>query len=314
LQEEGDDKSDIISDINTNEVKCCNSDSFIRKISHGGSIRRPPMVRRNTVTRCTDVVCDVIPGVPEVRKRKVSQGPHVVWDYRITGADAATDEEYKLLMERVNQFKELYLKKSGCRDVSEDSDNNGESLTRETVARKSLPTGALKSYMRGTQNYLRRTGKVTVENENNNLVKSPSTTPQSPQQPRSPRILQRNSTSRTPSPKPHKKVVSQKPSIPHVLLKNASRNTVAINSNMNSNKDKCQTAGNSTTNKISANANKVESNTDVQYKQEKENHLNCFSPPKWSACKAEIRCEEDCRLCSLVDLWFTIWHVEFNKK
>lgn len=310
-----DDKREINSDINASQAQDCHASNGVRKFSRCGSIRRPPMVRRNTVTRCTNVVCDVIPGAPEVRKRKVSQGPHVVWDYRITGADAATDEEYKLLMERVHQIKELYLKKTGCRDISEESDNNGESLTRGTVARKSLPSGALKSYMRGTQNYLRRTGKVTVENEKNNLVKNSSITPQSPLQSKSSRILQRNSPSRTPSPKPQKKVVSQKPSIPHILLKNASKNTLTINSNMDSNKGKSQTASNSTTNKISANANKIESNIDFQYNQEKEKQLNCFSPPKWSAlCKAEIRCEEHCRLCSLVDLWFAIWHLEFNKK
>jgi len=300
--------------MNTNQVQNYNVDNTIRKFSCRGSIRRPPpMVRRNTVTRCTDVVCDVIPGAPEVRKRKVSQGPHVVWEHRITGADAASDKEYKLLMERVHQIKELYLKKTGCKEAVEDSDNNGLSLTRGTFARKSLPSGALKSYMRGTQNFLRRTDKLSVQDEKNNLVKSSSARPQSPQQPTS-RVFQRNSPSRTPSPKPQKKLVIQKPSIPHVLLKNASKNTITINSNRNSNKDKCQTAGNSMSIKLAANANKVENKTDIQYKQEKETQLNCFSPPRWSASNAEVRCEEDCRLCSLVDLWFAIWHVEFNKK
>lgn len=290
MQEEGDDKNEIISDINTNQVQSSAVGNFTRKLSHGGSIRRPPMVRRNTVTRCTDVVCDVIPGAPELRKRKVSQGPHVIWDNRITGADAATDDEYKSLMERVNQ----------SRDVSEDSDNNGLSLTRGTVARKSLPNGALKSYMRGTQTSKRKTGKAEDQNEMN--------------QQRSSRILQRNSPSRTPSPKPQKKVVSQKPSIPHVLLKNASKNNITVNSSRNSNNDKCHTPENSTVNKTGANAYKLESNNNFQNKQEKEKKLNCFSPPKWSACNAEIRCEENCHLCSLVDLWFGIWHVEFNKK
>lgn len=298
MQEEGDDKNEINSDINTNQVQSSADGNFTRKLSHGRSIRRPPMVRRNTVTRCTDVVCDVIPGAPELRARKVSQGPHVVWDNRITGADAATDDEYKLLMERVNQIKELYLKKCGNKDVLEDSDDNGNSsLTRGTVARKSLPNGALKSYMRGTQTSNRRTGKADDQSEL-----------------RSSRILQRNPPSRTPSPKPQKKVVSQKPSIPHILLKNASKNNITVTSPRNSNKDKCHISEKSTVDKTSANANKLESNNTFQNKQEKEKKLNCFSPPKWSACNTDIHCEENCNLCSLVDLWFGIWHAEFDKK
>jgi len=312
LQEEGEDKNEIISDINTNQVQSSAVSNFSRKLSHRASIRRPTMVRRNTVTRCTDVVCDVIPGAPELRARKVSQGPHVVWDYRITGADAATDDEYKLLMERVNLIKQLYLKKSGYRDVSEDADN-GNSLTRGTVARKSLPNGALKSYMRGTQTSKRRTGKAEDQKEINNLVNTSSTTPQSPQQLRSSRISQQKSPSRTPSPKPQKKAVSQKPNIPHVLLKKVSKTNITVSNSRNNNKDKCHTPENSTVIKTESNADKLESNYS-ENKQENEKKLTCFSSPKWSACNSEICCEENCHLCSLVDLWFVIWHVEFNKK
>ncbi|KAK7081907.1 hypothetical protein SK128_000882, partial [Halocaridina rubra] len=120
---------------------------MVNKFSDCDSKLAPALNRRNTVARCTDIANDV------KRKNLICHqngDQHAIWDDHISGADAATDHEFSSLMERVSDLNRKDSDASNLEDKT-------SSLTRGSQSRKSLPAGALKSYMRGTKASIMKT-------------------------------------------------------------------------------------------------------------------------------------------------------------
>lgn len=301
LQVELADNDHVNSTINQEEKGPGVVQKMVLKFSKHGPKQVPFLTRRNTVARCTNIVNDVKQGKHDLLRRNI-ESQHVVWDYNVTGADAATDLEFSLLMERMNVLNTAsYDKTRAKKDTTEGS----SSLNRQSSSRKSLPAGALKSYMRGTKVSVLKTreGSIppSIEEEDRSELRrnlpsrgSPSSSGRMNkashlQQPslqskiatsiRSDSIMKSGrSCPEGNETVQRKRTVTVKPSIPPVLLKGTSK---AITEE-------------STTAILALNRDKA-----------------------WSTPQRHLlggQCEEKCNHCLLVDLWFTIWHVEFNKK
>lgn len=268
---------------------------MVHKFSSHGSRQTPFLIRRNTVARCTNVMQDV-------RGRKhnlqhIQDGQHLTWVDGVTGADAATDLEFSSLMERISTLssaltENIHMKK-------EDTVN----LHRNYFSRKSLPAFALKSYMRGTKATVlkarnghpphpQEVDKCTINTHlpggRSDKVSSSGASPATPGKNCSSHVgggktLQRRGA------------VIIKPRIPPILLKRAvSEDYEHEHSTSQTVSSVGETAfGTSYTTKCN-NGDGTELST--------QQHL------------LSGQCEGKCSHCLLVDLWFTIWHVEFNKK
>lgn len=314
--EEGHEESDCVSGVAEN-IGVGKSQGpgvvqkMVRRFSRRDSKVIPPLVRRNTVARCTDVVSDVQKGEHNPFRRASEQ--HVIWDDSVSGADAATDHEFSSLMERVS---DLYQK-----DCNINMQSEGSPLARGSSSRKSLPAGALKSYMRGTKASILKTREGSPPHiVDVSSVKGVSSPKGSPAPVRKGRVSSTvtsqgkgsNSDKADVKPKSHgsagntvtlrrKKVVTVKPSIPPVLLKGA--NKTPNQALLKSTDENISSENKETTNKersvsVSGNSESQSNNFDISQ------HSHLFS----------MQCHDKCNSCSLVDLWFTIWHVEFNKK
>lgn len=302
---------------------------MVRKFSSHGSRQTPFLIRRNTVARCTNVMKDI-----KGRKHNLIQhnveGQHIIWVDSVTGADAATDLEFSSLMERISGLNSaLNEKTKGGKDQNCVSKENSTTLYRNSSSRKSLPACALKSYMRGTKASVMKTrdgntphclegDKCTL----NRHLPSPqsSLSPSGISNKRIP-LLDASTHSqvafscRSKNINSHleggetmrrKRLVNIKPSIPPVLLKGA-------------NKTVSEKSSNSTT-EVSHKHKGMTSQTVIGVR---ETLSTSYDSECDNGDKAELfsqhhllsgQCDGKCSHCLLVDLWFTIWHVEFNKK
>lgn len=294
---------------------------MVHKFSHCGPKQTPILARRNTVARCTNVMDDIRQGKRNISHHN-SEGQHVVWDYSVTGADAATDLEFSSLMERISvlntaSYNKVHVKK----EVSE-----GSSLSRDDSSRKSLPAGALKSYMRCTKASVMKTREgnspPSVDGDKNASNKqSPSPTGSSLPNGKvnhlqqsllqSKVVISNKSNSKIKirhmcpegsASVRRKKGVTMKPSIPSVLLKGVNKLTSEASATV--------------TSAVSHNNRDV---TSQIVNNARESTVSESRKPEcrtWLAPQHHLvgQCEVKCNHCLLVDLWFTIWHVEFNKK
>lgn len=266
---------------------------MVRKFTHGGLKQMPLLVRRNTVASCSNVANDVKTG---------KQQNHVIWDDEVTGEDAATDHEFSSLMERVNDIK---LEESATYRKFL-SQNDTSSLNRGSAARMSLPSGALKSYMRSTKASVMKTREnsppCNVEVGKNMLTNKGSPDLQALTSSTKKTILCkgkcRNSIPEGSEGLLKRKGVVVKPNIPPVLLK-------GIN--------KLQQQASTPVTKQSIEGNLLalsDGNTASAESKRKPEEMATSLPHHL----LRGQCHVNCSHCSLVDLWFTIWHVEFHKK
>lgn len=300
---------------------------MVRKFSHR-SLRTPFLARRNTVTRCTNVVNDIKQEKHNLVRRS-SQGQHVIWDDSVTSADAATDNEFSSLMDRIHNLNQCVKDK--------DSDLvDGPPLARDSPSRKSLPSGALKSYMRGTKASVMKTrdsnvspqnlegdkgpsdrqstltGSPSVSRRSNSMNPSLEASPQ-PKALVSSRAKNRHSHTEGNETVRRRKMVVVKPSIPPVLLKST---------NNPSNVTSPTTTGTLSQKNVSHESTAEAVVGGIQKPTNLNASDNTDSDSSDRAGVAAVaqhhllsgQCEESCNHCLLVDLWFTIWHVEFNKK
>lgn len=279
---------------------------MVRKFSHRGMKQMPLLVRRNTVARCTNVANDVRVG----KSSTLRQNSQVIWDDDVTGADAATDHEFSSLMKRVSD-----IKLEGRLPEEDALQGESSSLSRGSASRMSLPSGALKSYMRSTKASVMKTREgsppCAVETNKNQPASRGSQNSQA-----STGDSKRPSSSKgkthTPPPEgtdglPRRKGVVVKPNIPPVLLKGINRMQKPASSSQ-----------------ATDNCSEGRSTVPTTVSTEKENLSICSkteSKEKSQEVAASLphhllsgQCQDNCSQCSLVDLWFTIWHVEFHKK
>lgn len=294
---------------------------MVRKFSHSSLRRTPVLARRNTVTSCTDVVNDLKQEKHNPVRRN-SEGQHVIWDMTVTSADAATDCEFSSLMDRIHNLNQSL---KDCQNSNPEKDG-GYTLARDSPSRKSLPAGALKSYMRGTKASVMKTrdgnasaqegdkgtpdptGSSSVSTRPNRINPSLEASPQSKALV-SNRAKNRNSHTESNETVRRRKMVIVKPSIPPVLLKSANKptsvnaaTTSVTHSQKNISHESCSETivggmNRSTNLSVGDNTGDTAGVTAVA-----QHHL------------LSGQCQESCNHCLLVDLWFTIWHVEFNKK
>lgn len=278
---------------------------MVRKFSRRGMKQMPLLVRRNTVARCTNFANDV------GKSSTLQQSSQVIWDDDVTGADAATDHEFSSLMKRVND-----IKLEGRSTIKEDS-VQGEisSLSRGSASRMSLPSGALKSYMRSTKASVMKTREnsppCAVETNKNLLASKSSQTSQVFTSP-----SKRPSTSKgkthTSSPEgvdslPRRKGVVVKPNIPPVLLKGINKMQKFASSSQATNK--CSEGQITVPSAVSTEKDSLSVYSKIESKEKSQEMAASLPHHLLSG-----QCQDNCSQCSLVDLWFTIWHVEFHKK
>lgn len=283
---------------------------MVHKFSRRGSKFIPPLFRRNTVARCTDVANDVKQQKHNLFRRSSDQ--HIIWDDSVSGADAATDNEFSSLMERVSDLNEP--KVTNMQDEA--------SLTRGSPSRKSLPAGALKSYMRGTKASIMKTreGSPPHTFDNSSPSVSPALGSKGKTSPGNSQVKTSHSDRSDTKPKSHgphiqnsvtarrKKVVNMKPNIPPVLLKGANRDSsqvATVSSKV------FQNNADETVSSEERTSSCKEGISSVTGDAQSQSHIFEISQDS-RLCRTQ--CQEKCNSCSLVDLWFTIWYVEFNKK
>lgn len=280
---------------------------MVRKFSRRGVKQMPLLVRRNTVARCTNFADDVRVG----KSSTLRQSSQVIWDDDITGADAATDHEFSSLMKRVND-----IKLDGRSPTKEDS-IQGEisSLSRGSASRMSLPSGALKSYMRSTKASVMKTREnsppCAVEPNKNLPTSKGSQTSQvftsASKRPNSSKGKTLTSSSEGVESLPRRKGVVVKPNIPPVLLKGINKMQKLASSSQATNKSsEGQIMVHSA---VSTEKDGLSACTKTENK-EKNQEMSASLPHHLLSGQ----CQDNCSQCSLVDLWFTIWHVEFHKK
>lgn len=208
----------------------------------------PLLSRRNSVARCSGVMEDM---------RGVNR-------LRIPRNRAATDNEFASLMERIQEE---------CIPA----------LSSKTPSRKSLPAGALKSYMRGTLSSVRRShGSSVPQSSQDDSGKPEGGVKRSSQGSNKQPSLQR------------KKIVPIKPSIPPVLLK--ARGVDA------------------TIPKAEAETSTKDADKKTQEKQQSKNTIGGLLEREGSLGEKTLNhCGNQCKGCQLVDLWFTFWHLQFNE-
>lgn len=214
----------------------------------------PLLSRRNSVARCSGVMEDM-------------KGKGGVSRLRLPRNRAATDNEFASLMERIQEE---------CIPT----------LSSKTPSRKSLPAGALKSYMRGTLSSVRRSqGSSVPQGSQDDSGKSEGRVKRSPQGPNKQPSLQR------------KKIVPVKPSIPPVLLK--TRGT------------------DGTIPKAEALSSTKSADKETQEKQQPKKSANTIGGilgREGSLGEKTLNnCGNQCKGCQLVDLWFTFWYLQFNE-
>lgn len=188
---------------------------------------------------------------------------------RVPWSRAATEKEFISLMERVQEE---------C----------APPITANRPSRKSLPAGALRSYMRSTASSVRRS---------HGSGGSPSPSPQD----ESSKVKRDSQVSKTQSLLPRKKIVPVKPSIPPVLLKDRG----SVGGSAASVGDEARHPVPSSTNKDSPQQHPPGDSTSVAAGG-KEGLL------KKGVGGATGPCETNCKGCQLVDLWFIFWHAQFN--
>lgn len=268
----------------------------------------PLITRRNTVARCTGVVKDV----RESSTRRSSLGNCVLWEEDVRGSDAATDLEFSALMNRVGELRGAeHEEREGNTGRNRNSDRirdtegrkereelDSPPLTRETASRKSLPASALKSYMRGTRSSVLKTRDGNAP--------QPDIAPPTSRQNKSPSTTGSTTTTSI----RRKKLVSVKPSIPPVLLRRSG--VVQKCEDETSSSIKSSDENESDTREKDADDKSRGDGSQTVTESGDGRSRRLSSPPQFtpsSHCR-----KEGCSNCLLVDLWFTIWHVELNKK
>lgn len=214
----------------------------------------PLLSRRNSVARCSGVMEDI-------------RGKGGMNRLRVPRNRAATDNEFASLMERIQEE---------CIPA----------LSSKTPSRKSLPAGALKSYMRGTLSSARRSQGSSVPQSSQDESGKPEGK------------VKRGSQGSNKQPSlQRKKIVPVKPSIPPVLLK--ARGT------------------DGTISKAEAQAPTKDADKETQEKQQFEKSANTIDGilgREGSLGEKTLNhCGNQCKGCQLVDLWFTFWHLQFNE-
>ena len=216
-----------------------------------GKVTAPLLSRRNSVARCSGVMEDIKEkgGVDRLR---------VPWNC------AATDNEFTLLMERIQEE---------C----------APALSSKTPSRKSLPAGALKSYMRSTVSSVRRSqGSPVPQSSLDDSGKPEGKFRRGSQGSNKQTFLQR------------KKIVPIKPSIPPVLLK--ARGT------------------DGTIPEAEAQASTEGPDKASQEGCQSENTIGSILGGKGRQEGNTLgHCGNQCKGCQLVDLWFTFWYVQFTE-
>lgn len=209
----------------------------------------PLLSRRNSVARCSGVMEDM-------------RGKGGMERLKLPRNRAATDNEFSSLMERIQEE---------C----------APALSSRTPSRKSLPAGALKSYMRSTASSVRRSQGSSV--------------PQSPQDDSGKPEGKFRRGSQVPNKQPslqRKKIVPVKPSIPPVLLKAR------------------ETSGTIP----EAKASREVADKESEEKHQTENTSSRILGEEGGQKEGTLgHCGNQCKGCQLVDLWFTFWHVQFNE-
>ncbi|KAK3871214.1 hypothetical protein Pcinc_023628 [Petrolisthes cinctipes] len=280
----------------------------------------PLITRRNTVARCTGVVKDI----RDSSTRRSRLGNCFLWEEDVRGSDAATDLEFSALMERVGEMRGVEheeregnagrigtgdrIREIESRTKEREEMGSPPPLNRESSSRKSLPASALKSYMRGTRSSVLKTRdgsaplpeQITPTTRHTKLQESIKSSP--------------ITGSTTATSVRRKKLVSVKPSIPPVLLRRSgnvlkSEDETSLPPNdmkaSDENENITQDDDDATDN-IKSKGSKGDPECD----DGRSRRLS--SPPQFSL-SSPCR-KEGCSSCLLVDLWFTIWYVELNKK
>lgn len=184
----------------------------------------------------------------------------------------ATENEFVSLMERVQEE---------C----------APPITANRPSRKSLPAGALRSYMRSTVSSTRRSHGGSGSG-------SPSPSPQE----EASKVKREAQASKTQSSLQRKKIVPVKPAIPPVLLKD--RGSVEGSGATVGEEPRHPSAPQ--TNKDSLKQQQVPGDSSSAAADGKEGVL------KKGVGGATGPCETNCKGCQLVDLWFIFWHAQFN--
>lgn len=223
------------------------------------NVAAPLLSRRNSVACCSEVT-------ENLKGKKAAAILRVPWKY------AATEKEFISLMERVQEE---------C----------APPITSNRPSRKSLPAGALRSYMRSTVSSVRRSqGGLAPQSPQDDSAKSESNLKRDSQGSNRQSSLQR------------KKIVPVKPSIPPVLLKD--RGTGGGGG--------AAAVGPEAKPPLTPSANKesvrqqLPEDTACLPDEKKEGVVKRFGG------RATGPCESNCTGCQLVDLWFIFWHAQFN--
>lgn len=221
-----------------------------------GKETMPLLSRRNSVARCSGVMEDM-------------RGKGGVNRLRIPRNRAATDNEFTSLMERIQEE---------CIPA----------LSSKTPSRKSLPAGALKSYMRGTLSSVRRSQGSSVPQSSHDDSGKPEG-----------RVKRGSQGSNKQPSLQRKKIVPVKPSIPPVLLKAR------------------KTDGTIPKAEAEAEVSTKDTDKETREKQQSEKSANTIGgilEREGSLGEKTLNhCGYHCKGCQLVDLWFTFWHVQFNE-
>lgn len=214
----------------------------------------PLLSRRNSVARCSGVMEDM-------------RGKGGVNRLRLPSNRAATDNEFASLMERIQEE---------CIPT----------LSSKTPSRKSLPAGALKSYMRGTLSSVRRSQGSSVPQGSQDDSGKPEG-----------RVKRGSQGSNKQPSLQRKKIVPVKPSIPPVLLK--TRGT------------------DGSIPKAEAQASTKGADKETREKQQSKKSANTIGGilgREGSLGEKTLNhCGNQCKGCQLVDLWFTFWYLQFNE-
>ena len=276
-------KSISCSSNSNSSLQFCSSDNemgkpgtvkaMIIKFNKDDDIKNPSssqLHRRNTLPSCTDLSHLVLKYTAATRHN--------------SSESFDSNNEKKLTLDSEISKNETSIRNSNMDDTVESFkiENN---FSRNCLFRKSLPSSALRKYMRneGSQN-VNSTKTDKEHKKNGNVVHS---NPLSCMQRKLSLPLQ-------------KKFVYKKPDIPAVLLKKQDEN------NRNKLYKECSNANEVVYNNLGL--NKKNAHFDI---------IKRSSSPSLVRMSSRVfntRCGNNCHFCKLVDLWLVFWHMEFSKK